>query len=122
MSRRLTAFEAGADRGGRDRRALGGHVCIRSKEKRLTPIFSELRHYLLEAQELAPEKEDRVFPDVREDSNFRTETTRILKRVGVTDEIPRFFQNCRNSWQTEPEAEFPLHISCAAGWPPVRTL
>jgi len=82
------------------------------KDKRVLPIFAELRPYLLEAQELAPEMEDRVFRDVDEESNLRTETLRILNRAGITEEIPRFFQNCRSSRQTELEAEFPLHVVC----------
>ena len=64
------------------------------KAKRTFPIFPELRGYLLEAQEMAMKKEDRVFPDVHEDSNLRTETRRILVRSGITEEIPRFYQNC----------------------------
>jgi hypothetical protein len=82
------------------------------KDKRVVPIFAELLPYLLEAQELAPEKEDRVFRDVDGESNLRTETLRILTRAGITDEIPRFYQNCRSSRQTELEAEFPLHVVC----------
>lgn len=82
------------------------------KAKRMVPIFPELRRYLLEAQELALEKEDRVFPDMHEDSNLRTETQRILTRAGITDDIPRFFQNCRSNRQTELEADFPLHVVC----------
>ena len=82
------------------------------KDKRVVPIFAELLPYLLEAQELAPEKEDRVFRDVDGESNLRTETLRILTRAGITDEIPRFYQNCRSSRQTELEAEFALHVVC----------
>jgi len=82
------------------------------KDKRVVPIFAELLPYLLEAQELAPEKEDRVFRDVDGESNLRTETLRILTRAGITNEIPRFYQNCRSSRQTELEAEFPLHVVC----------
>ena len=82
------------------------------KDKRVVPIFAELLPYLLEAQELAPENDDRVFRDIDEDSNLRTETLRILTRAGITDEIPRFYQNCRSSRQTELEAEFPLHVVC----------
>lgn len=82
------------------------------KAKRLTPIFPELRRYLLEAQEIAPEKEDRVFSDIHEDTNLRTELDRILARAGVTEDVPRFFQNCRSSRQTELEADYPLHVVC----------
>ncbi len=82
------------------------------KEKRLVPIFAELRPWLLEAQELAPDGSDRVFLNIDEETNLRTETLRILERAGVTEEIPRFFQNCRSSRQTELETEFPLHVVC----------
>jgi hypothetical protein len=61
---------------------------------------------------LAPGKDDRVFRDIDEESNLRTETQRILKRAGITDDVPRFYQNCRSSRQTELEAEFPLHVVC----------
>ena len=79
----------------------------------MVPIFKELMPYLLEAQEIATEGEDRVFRDVDPDSNLRTNTLKTLRRTGITDEIPRFFQNCRSSRQAELEAEFPLHVVCA---------
>ena len=82
------------------------------KFSRIVPIFRELLPYLLDARELAPDDDDRIFPDIHENSNLRTETLRVLKRSGV-GEIPRFFQNCRSSRQTELEAEFPLHVVCS---------
>ena len=82
------------------------------KATRVVPIFQELMPYFQDAYDLAPDGEDRLFSDIHEDSNLRTETTRILKRAGITDEIPRFFQNCRSSRQTELEAGFPLHVVC----------
>ena len=62
------------------------------KAKRKVPIFPERRHHLLEGQEIATEKEYRVFPDIHEDSNLRTEARRILTRAGITEDIPRFYQ------------------------------
>ncbi len=53
-----------------------------------------------------------MFPDIHAETNLRTETQRILIRAGITEEIPRFYQNCRSSRQTELEAEFPLHVVC----------
>ena len=82
------------------------------REKRVVPIFAELLPYVLDGRELAADGVDDVFPDIDADSNLRTETQRILTRAGITDEVPRFFQNCRSSRQTELEAEFPLHVVC----------
>jgi integrase len=82
------------------------------KSKRVVPIFGELRPHLWEAFEMAPDGQDRVFTDVDAESNLRTETQRVLTNAGITDEIPRFYQNCRSSRQTELETEFPLHVIC----------
>ncbi len=54
-----------------------------------------------------------VFSDIDEDSNLRTEVDRLLRRVGITEDVPRFFQNARSSRQTELEEHFPTHVVCA---------
>jgi len=82
------------------------------KTTRVVPIFSELRPYIDEAFDATPDGQDKVLPDIDEDSNLRTETLRILKRAGIADAVPRFYQNCRSSRQTELEAKFPLHVVC----------
>ena len=82
------------------------------KANRTVPIFPELLPYLLEAAERRPQGQEKVFRDIHEDTNLRTATERILKRCGVADGIPRFYQNCRSSRQTELEAAFPIHVIC----------
>ncbi|MEO2018882.1 MAG: thermonuclease family protein [Fuerstiella sp.] len=82
------------------------------KRKRIVPIFGELKSYLLDAHERAPDHADRVFSDIDEETNLRTETLRIMERAGITEEVPRFYQNCRSSRETELEEEFPLHVVC----------
>ena len=82
------------------------------KGSRIVPIFPELRPYLLEAAEQRPEGQEKVFRDIDKNSNLRTETERILERCGFPDGIPRFYQNCRSSRQTELETAFPIHVVC----------
>jgi hypothetical protein len=53
-----------------------------------------------------------AFPDIDEDSSFRTDVDRLLCRVGITEDVPRFFQNARSSWQTAPEEHF-TRMDCA---------
>ena len=65
------------------------------------------------ASEIAPDHEDRIFRDIDEDSNLRTQVGRILTAAGITDDIPWFFQNCRSSRQTALEEEFPTPVVCA---------
>ena len=82
------------------------------KPSRIAPIFRELLPFLLDAYEMAPEGQEKVFPGIDGDSNLRTELIRTLKRAGISDTIPSFYRNCRSSRQTELEEEFSLHVVC----------
>ena len=49
------------------------------KPSRIAPIFRELLPFLLDAYEMAPEGQEKVFPGIDGDSNLRTELIRTLK-------------------------------------------
>lgn len=83
------------------------------KSKRIVPLFPELRTIIEQARANAADGVDRILPKVFEYSNLGTMVHKIVKRAGIPDDIPRFFQNCRSSRQTELEAEFPLHVVCS---------
>ncbi len=83
------------------------------RSSRTVPIFPEVLPYLLEARERAADGQLMVFSDIDEESNLRTEVDRLLGRVGITEDVPRFFQNTRSSRQTELEEHFPTHVVCA---------
>jgi integrase len=83
------------------------------KGERWVPIFPELRPYLEEAFELAPEGAVYVIGRWRDtNKNLRTQLRRILRRAGVAP-WPRLFHNLRASRETELAAEYPLHVVCA---------
>ncbi len=72
------------------------------KSTRMVPLFPELRPYLLDARETAPPNVDGIFPRITKDTNLRTHTLRLLKRAAIpANDVPRFFQNCRSSCQTD---------------------
>ena len=80
---------------------------------RWVPIFSELKPYLEEAWELAPEGAVHVIARYRDAScNLRTQLQRIIKRAGL-EPWPKLFHNLRATRQTELTEMFPLHIVCA---------
>ncbi|MEO1999263.1 MAG: phage integrase SAM-like domain-containing protein, partial [Planctomycetaceae bacterium] len=72
------------------------------KATRMVPMFPELLPHLRYAFETASDGVDQVFPKVTEDSNLRTHTLRLLGRAAISEnDVPRFFQNCRSSCQTD---------------------
>jgi integrase len=82
------------------------------KGDRWVPIFPELRPYLEEAFELAPEGAVHVIRRYRDvDKNFRTRLTRIIRRAGLKP-WPKLFHNLRASRETELAAVHPLHVVC----------
>ena len=91
------------------------------KASRVIPIFAELRPYLLEACEQAPEGAVCVVsdemrrradgPDGWVNVNLRTTMQKIVKRAGLTP-WKRLFHNLRASRQTELEERFPSHVVC----------
>ena len=83
------------------------------KEGRWVPIFPELRPYLEEAFELAPEGSVYVISRYRDvEKNFRTRLNRIIRRAGLKP-WPKPFHNLRASRETELAAKFPIHVVCA---------
>jgi integrase len=83
------------------------------KGHRWVPLFPELRPYLEEAFELAPEGSVYVIARYRDNGkNFRTRFTRIIRRAGLTP-WPKVFQNLRSSRETELAQSYPLHVVCA---------
>jgi integrase len=88
----------------------------RGKEKRVVPIFPELREYLEDVQELAGDlannSTEPVISRYREGANLRTQLERIIRRAGLKP-WPKLFQNLRASRQTELAKEHPIHVACA---------
>ncbi|MBC7238551.1 MAG: site-specific integrase, partial [Chloroflexi bacterium] len=87
---------------------------------RLVPIFPELRPYLEEAWELAPEGAEYVITRYRHlakqvdqkgfhNANLRTQFLRIIKRAGLQP-WPKPWQNLRSSRQTELLEHYPIHV------------
>lgn len=80
---------------------------------RWVPIFPELRPYLEEAFELAPEGSLHVISRYRDSRvNLRTQFMRIIRKAGLNP-WPRLFQNLRSSRETELAKTFPIHVVCA---------
>ncbi len=81
-------------------------------ETRVVPIFEELRPYLEEAFEAAPEGSVHVLSIARpgiEARNLRTQALRIVESAGV-EAWPRLFNNLRASRADELERTFPSHV------------
>jgi integrase len=89
---------------------------------RMMPLFPELRPYLEQAFEAAPEGAvyvvDERFRKVAtgplgwRNCNLRARFEKIVERAGLTP-WPRIFHNLRSSRQTELEERFPTHVVCA---------
>ena len=97
-------------------------ICGRNhpgRDRRVIPLFPELRPILEEAYELAPVgavyvveggyRAAALSQDGWRNCNLRTQFKRILKRAGVPS-WPKPFQNLRASRETELAREFPLHV------------
>ena len=83
------------------------------KAQRIVPIFSELRPYLEDAQELAADGAEFVISRYRDaKSNLRTHMERIIEKAGLKP-WPKLFQNLRSTRQTELAERFPAHCVCA---------
>jgi integrase len=81
------------------------------KDRRIIPIFAELRPYLEDAYALAAPGTDAVITRYRADSNLRTQFERIIERAGVKP-WPKLWHNLRASRQTELAAHYPLATAC----------
>jgi integrase len=83
------------------------------KAERWVPIFPELRPYLAEAFEQAPDGARFVINRYRDpSSNLRTQLNRIIRRAGLTP-WPKLFHNLRATRQTELAECYPIHVVCA---------
>jgi hypothetical protein len=90
-------------------------------DKRVIPLFPELKEELLRACELAPEgaiyvvnekyREAANGPNGWRSVNLRTTFKKIVIRAGL-EPWPRLFHNLRSSRQTELEERFPTHVVC----------
>lgn len=97
-----------------------GRITIRSpktaayegKDQRQLPLFPELRKYLLEALEHAPDRAEFIITRYRgAETNLRTQLHRIIARAGLKP-WPKTFHNLRSTRQTELTEEFPAHVVC----------
>ena len=83
------------------------------KERRIVPMFPELKGVLLEAFEQAAEGAEFVIATHRMlCGNYRTQILRIIKRAGLVA-WPKPFHNLRSSRQTELAELYPIHVVCA---------
>ncbi|MFV0442466.1 MAG: hypothetical protein ACK5Q5_02725 [Planctomycetaceae bacterium] len=81
-------------------------------EYRVVPIPAELRPYLEQAWDRAPEKAEWVVATWRgRGKNFRTRLLRAIRRAGLKP-WPRLFHNLRSSCQTDMEQVFPNYVVC----------
>ncbi len=79
---------------------------------RTIPLFAELRPYLLEAFEAAPEGSEYVITAYRDTTqNLRTQFNRIARRAGVAM-WPKPFHNMRASRESELMREYDLATVC----------
>lgn len=99
----------------------GGRFVVRSSKTekheaggiRVVPIFPELRPYLEDARELAPEGAEFVIERYRDETqNLRTQLQRIIARAGVVP-WPKLWQNLRSTRETELAEKFPIQAVTA---------
>ena len=99
-----------------------GRITIRSPKLehfasggiRPIPLFPELRQYLQDAHDAAPDGAVYVVNRYRDaDVNLRTTFLKIIDRVGVKP-WGRLYHNLRSSRQTELQEYFPSHV--VASW------
>ena len=89
-------------------------VAAHKSDQRIVPLFPELRPYLEESFELAPEGARFVIHRRRgENTNFRAGLLKIAERAGVVMWV-KPFQNMRASRETELLRSHPIHV--AASW------
>ncbi len=82
------------------------------KDKRLIPMFPELRALLEQAFNERESGASLVITRrLDRGSNLRTQFQRILKRAGVKP-WPKLFQNLRATRQTELTDSYPAHVVC----------
>jgi len=81
--------------------------------QRVVPIFPELRPYLEDAHELAPEGAEFVIRHYRRGgTNLRTQLLKIISRAGVVPWL-KLWQNLRSTRETELAEAFPIQVVTA---------
>jgi integrase len=87
----------------------------KGKEKRVIPLFPELREYLEDARELAGDlaanPKQPIITRYRKGANLRTQLERVIGRAGLKP-WPKLFQNLRSTRETELAESFPIHVVC----------
>src|SRR5262249_30854877 len=83
------------------------------KDRRMVPIFPELRLHLADAFDRAEAGTEYVIARTRDDGvNLRTQLERIIERAGLTA-WPKLFHNLRATRETELAEHYPIHVVCA---------
>lgn len=83
------------------------------RDKRVFPLFPELRPYLDDLFEVALPGSQFVCEAFRNRKRDLTHALMaVIRRTGI-DPWPRLFHNLRASRQTELQEEFPIHVVCA---------
>jgi integrase len=80
------------------------------KDKRESPIFPELRPYLVEMWEAAEPGAERIITRYQLGDNLCTQMERWVEQAGLAWNKP--FQNLRSTRQIELEAKYPTHKVC----------
>jgi hypothetical protein len=81
----------------------------KGKDKRIVPIFEQLYPYISDAFEAAPEGEDRLFPEIRENRSMGSWVRSLADRAGIVLwEKP--FQNMRATCATDLVDSYPGHV------------
>lgn len=93
--------------------------CHAGKATRVIPLFAELRPFLEEAFNMAPEgstyvvderfRKSALGPTGWQNTNLRTTFTKIVNRAGLTP-WPRLFHNLRASRETELVEKYPVQV------------
>ena len=79
------------------------------KGTRIVPIFAELAPLFREVWVAAPEREDRIFPNITPETNLRTWLGKLADRAGV-ELWEKPWVNMRASAATDAADVFPSHI------------
>lgn len=92
--------------------------CVKTADagraERVIPLFPEIKPYLLQAFEDAPDGAEHVFERrAMTSANLRTHARRIIRRAGLAP-WPRTFHNLRSSRAIELAHEHPAHV--VSGW------
>ena len=87
----------------------------KGRDKRVMPLFPELKPLLQDVFDMAEEGEPMVlpFPKGRSDASLRMPMERAIKLAGL-EQWPRLWHNLRARRQTEFENDYPTHLVC--GW------